>query len=107
MFKWEPLELFASENKLISVRYKITATDGKYSVESEGNLTFLPDTVSKPFSDITEADIVHWIEKDTTNDGINLIKCNLEEQIQKLKIADELAINKVDMPWLAGTFTIQ
>lgn len=106
MFKWKPLELFASENLLVAVRYSMTAEDGEHTVESQGNHTFLPGTVNKDLADIVESDIVQWLEKDTTIDGVNPIKSNLEEQLMKLKLEDTLAITKVDFPWLAGTFTI-
>jgi hypothetical protein len=105
-FEWKPLELFATENQLISVRYLIVASDDKYTVESEGNHLFLPNTANKDLATIVESDIVQWLEKDLTVDGINPIKSNLEYQITNLKLADTLAVGKVDFPWLAGTFTI-
>lgn len=106
-FTWKPLELFASDNQLISIRYSINGNDGENTVESEGNLTFQPGTVNKELSDIVESDLVQWIEKDTTIDGVNLIKSNLEDQLKSLAIKKTLAISKVDFPWLAGTFTIE
>jgi hypothetical protein len=107
LFKWKPLELFASENQLISIRYEITGSDGENTVKSEGNLTFQPTTVTKSLPDLVETDLIQWIEKDTTIDGVNLIKSNLEEQLTSLKLKKTLAINKVDFPWLSGTFTIE
>lgn len=106
MFKWTPLELFASENVLVAVRYLAEANDGENTVQSEGNHTFLPNTANKRLSEIIESDIVQWLEKDTTIDGVNPIKSNLEEQLMNLKLAKTLAVAKVDFPWLAGTFTI-
>lgn len=105
-FNWKPIELFASENQLISVRYLLTAIDGEHTVESEGNHVFLPNTANKNLATIVESDIVQWLEKDLTVDGVNPIKSNLEDQITNLKLADTLAVGKVDFPWLAGTFTI-
>jgi hypothetical protein len=104
---WKPLELFASENLLVSVRYLITANDGQNTVESEGNHSFADGTANKPLDQIVESDIIQWIEKDTTIDGVNPIKSNLEDQLIKLKLADTLKVSKVDFPWLAGTFTIE
>jgi hypothetical protein len=106
IFTWTPLELFASENKLVAIHYRITAVDGEHTVESEGNLTLLPETANKTLASIVESDLIQWLDKDTTQDGVNLIKSNLEDQIMKLKIVDTLAVQKVDFPWLAGTFTI-
>ena len=106
MFIWKPLELLASDNVLVAVHYSVVADDGQHTVESQGNHTFSPNVVNKNLDKIVESDIVQWLEKDTTIDGINPIKSNLEYQITNLKLADTLAIAKVDFPWLAGTFTI-
>lgn len=103
-YTWTPLELFANGNQLVSIFYQITAVDGEYKVESQGNLTLLPGTANKPLTEIVESDLIQWLDKDTTQDGVNIIKSNLEDQLMKLKTADESV--KVDFPWLAGTFTI-
>ena len=106
-YTWKPLELFASENQLVSVRYHITGSDEEHTVESEGSLIFNVETVSKPLADIVESDLIQWIEKDTTVDGINPIKSNIENKLNSLKIAKTLAIGKVDFPWLANTLTVE
>lgn len=106
-YTWKFLELFASEDQLISVRYLIVGDDGQNSVASEGSLVFQSETVTKPLADIVESDLIQWAEKDTTVDGVNLIKSNLEDQLKSLAIKKTLAISKVDFPWLAGTFTIE
>lgn len=105
-YKWNFLELFASENQLISVRYLLSADDGQNIAESEGSLIFKPETANKSLADIVESDLVQWAEKDTTVDDVNLIKSNLEDQLKNLAIKQTLAVSKVDFPWLAGTFTI-
>lgn len=101
MFTWKILELFADGNKLIAVRYLLSGTDGTNIVESEGNHTFSNGIASKPLDQIVEADIVHWLEKDTTQDDVNAIKLAIENQLKALA-----NVKKVDFPWLAGTFTI-
>jgi hypothetical protein len=102
MFTWTLLELFAEKNQLISVRYLLSGTDGKITVQSEGKHTFTEGTVNKPLNVIVESDIVQWLEKDTTQDDVNPIKLAVQNQINSLKITE-----KVDFPWLAGTFTIE
>ena len=102
MFTWKILELFADNNKLSAVRYLLTGTDGKNNVGSEGKHTFSDGLVNKPLSEIVESDILQWLEKDTTQDDVNLIKLAVENQLKKLKTEQ-----KVDFPWLAGTFTIE
>lgn len=101
MFTWKLLELFAADNLLASVRYLIVANDGEHTVESEGNHVFSNGIANKPLDQIVESDIVQWLEKDTTIDGINPIKLAIENQLKALNNT-----KKVDFPWLAGTFTI-
>jgi hypothetical protein len=94
MFTWKILGI-TSEAK--SVHYLLIATDGKNSIETEGNHIFSEGTVNKPFSEIVEQDLINWIE----NDAPIEIKQNLENQLKTLE-NDQ----KVEMPWLANTFTI-
>lgn len=96
MFTWKILEITAEAK---SVRYLLSTTDGVNTVESEGNHTFSEGTVNKPFSDIVEQDLINWLNKDNAEDGE--IKTNLQRQLKELEINQ-----KVDMPWLANTFTI-
>jgi uncharacterized protein YehS (DUF1456 family) len=102
MFTWKILELFANNDKLISVRYLLSGKDGQLIVESEGNHIFSDGIVNKSLSEIVESDILQWLEKDTTQDNVNLIKLAIENQLKTLKTEQ-----KVDFPWLAGTFTIE
>lgn len=102
MFTWKILELFANDNKLVAVRYLLSGTDGKVTVSSEGKHNFSDGIANKPLDQIVESDILQWLEKDTTIDDVNLIKLNLEAQLQNIKNNQ-----KVDLPWLSGTFTIE
>jgi hypothetical protein len=102
MFTWKILELFANNDKLNAVRYLLSGTDGQVTVGSEGTHTFSDEIVNKPLSEIVESDIVQWLEKDTTHDDVNAIKLAVENQLKSLKTSE-----KVDFPWLAGTFTIE
>jgi len=101
MFKWKFLELFGYDNTLVAVHYLLVGTDKTNTVESEGQHTFTNGIVNKPLSEIVESDLVQWIEKDTTQDGVNPIKLAVENQLNALN-----NVQKVDFPWLAGTFTI-
>jgi hypothetical protein len=101
-YTWKFLELFASNDQLTKVRYLLSGTDGENTVESEGSHTFASGTANKPLSQIVESDLVQWIEKDTTNDDVNAIKLAVENQLKSTNTS-----NKVDFPWLAGTFTIE
>lgn len=101
-FKWTILELFANNDKLTAVKYLLTGKDELNSVATQGNHTFSDGIVNKSLAEIVESDLVQWLEKDTTNDDINLIKLAIENQIKNLEVEQ-----KVDFPWLANTFTIE
>lgn len=101
MFKWKILDLYSNNDKLTSVRYLLSGTDGKTTVQSEGNHTFSDGIVTKQLSEIVESDIIQWLEKDTTNDDVNAIKLAIENQLKALETS-----KKVEFPWESGTFTI-
>jgi hypothetical protein len=100
-YKWTFTELFANEDELVKVGYLLTGTQGETVVESQGTHEFSPGISNKKLADIVESDLVQWIEKDTTQDDVNLIKLAIENQINAVESS-----KKVDFPWLAGTFTI-
>ena len=97
MFTWKILSI-TSEAK--SVRYLLSATDGKNTVETEGNHTFSNGLVNLPFDQIKETNLIDWLNVDTTKDGVNEIKSNLESQLKTMESNQE-----VNFPWLADTFT--
>ena len=96
-FTWKILEI--TENAT-SVRYFLSANDGVNTVETEGNHTFESGTVNLPFDQIKEANLIDWLVKDTTKDGVNAIKLNLENQLKVMGNSQ-----KVSFPRLADTFT--
>jgi hypothetical protein len=101
-FSWKILELFANDNELIAVKYLLLGSEGTNTVESEGKHIFSDGIVNKPLAEIVESDIVQWLEKDTTQGDVNPIKLAVENQLKTLNTEQ-----KVDFPWLAGTFTIK
>lgn len=101
-FKWEFLELFADGDNLTHVKYVLSGEDDVNTVKTEGEHKFKTGTVTKPLSEIVESDLKQWVEKDTTQNDVNLIKSNIENQLNSLKNSSK----KVDFPWLAETFTL-
>jgi hypothetical protein len=101
MFNWKILNIFI-ENGEIRVHYNLKADDGVDSVETEGNHTFNKSVIDVPIEEAREQNIIAWLEKDTAQDDVNLIKLNLEKQLAELKKE-----TKVGLPWLANTFKVQ
>ena len=100
-FKWSILEVFGNQT-ITKVRYLLKAQDESNTVETEGYHQFFEGSVCKPFDEIKEEDLIRWLDQDTTKDEINIIKLNLEKQLESLKSSD-----KAEFPWLANTFTIE
>ena len=101
-FQWKILDIFANSEQLVSVTYLLSGTDGTNTVESKGKHTFSNGIVNKSLADIVESDLVQWLEKDTIQDDVNLIKLAIENQLKAIENA-----KKVDFPWLANTFTVE
>jgi hypothetical protein len=100
-YKWTILEIFGNQT-IAKVRYLLKAQDESNTVETEGYHSYLEGSVCKPFDEIKEEDLIRWLDQDTTKDEINIIKLNLEKQLESLKSSD-----KANFPWLANTFTIE
>ena len=100
-FTWKILEVFGNQT-ISTVHYLLEVQDGENTVQTEGYHEFSEGVVSKPFEEIKEEDLIRWLDKDTTKNEVNIIKSNLEKQLESLKSSD-----KADFPWLANTFTIE
>ena len=100
-YQWSILEIFGNQT-IDKVRYLLKAEDEKNTVETEGYHSFSEGVVCKPFSEVKEEDLIRWLEQDTTKDDVNIIKLNLEKQLEALKNS-----KKSEFPWLVDTFTIE
>jgi hypothetical protein len=101
-FEWKIIQVLSKDEILKQVKYELKATEGEYFVVTEGYHSFSEGVVYKPFSEIKEEDLIRWLDKDTTKDEVNIIKLNLEKQIEYLKSNE-----KADFPWLANTFIME
>ena len=99
-YKWSILEVFGDQ-KITQVRYLLKAQDEQNIVETEGYHEFSEGVVYKPIAETKEENLIAWLEQDTTQDEVNLIKLNLQNQLEALKNNKKIAF-----PWEADTFTI-
>lgn len=100
-FTWSILEVYGDQ-KISKVRYLLKAQDEQNIVETEGYHSFFEGTVYKPYEETKEEDLIRWLDKDTTQDDVNIIKLNLEKQLESLKNSQ-----KIELPWVASTFSIE
>jgi hypothetical protein len=99
-FEWKILEISADNALITHAKYFVTAeADTGEKVETEGNWWFSDKILNKPFSEVTELDVISWIENETTKNGVNLIKSRLEEQLASLT-----GNGVVVAPWLPQKF---
>jgi len=100
-FNWSILEIYGNQT-IANVRYLLKAQDESNTVETEGYHSFSEGVVYKPFAEIKEEDLIRWLEQDTTKNEVNIIKLNLEKQLESLKSSE-----KADFPWETNTFSIE
>jgi len=100
VYTWSILEVFGDQT-IAKVRYLLKAQDESNTVETEGYHSYFEGSVCKPFDEIKEEDLIRWLDQDTTQDEVNIIKLNLEKQLKALKTS-----KKIEFPWESNTFTI-
>lgn len=99
-FTWKILEISAADELITHAKYHVTAQQGEFLVETEGNWWFSDKILKKPFVEVTQEDVISWIEKETTQAEVNIIKSRLVEQLATLQ-----GQKKVVAPWLPQVFT--
>jgi len=93
------LQTVVIDGILKSVKYWFKATDNEHSVETEGNWKMR--TVYVMNDDISEHQVLHWLDLDTTENGKHLIKYRLQEQLDAL--SSEITTKP---PWAVDTFKV-
>jgi hypothetical protein len=101
-YQWSILKVFSENEKITEVHFLLKAQNETNTVKTEGYHAFSEGTIAKPYSEIKEEDLIRWLDQDTTKDEINIIKSNLEKQLEALKNS-----KKSEFPWLINTFTIE
>jgi ribosomal protein S4E len=101
MFSWKINKISAKEGLITHAHYEVSANDGTNTAKVAGNHYFSDKTIKKPFAEVKEADIVEWIQQETTENGENVIFKDLERQLEALKE------ESVSLPWLPKTFTLR
>jgi hypothetical protein len=114
-FAWQILDIEATNGLITQAKYLVTVKNDKTEVSTEGWWHFKDPKLVIPFVDVTEENVISWIEAEaaqptnclmydgtTRIDSTHKITARLEEQLQVLT---ERANNKVVMPWLPQVFT--
>jgi hypothetical protein len=81
-YQWKVLEIFGDDKVITEVKYRIVAKDEVNSVESEGYYTF--QEPMRLFAEMLEVDVEIYLNLDSMQNGVNLIKSGLEQQLSNL-----------------------
>jgi hypothetical protein len=114
-FAWRILDIEATNGLITQAKYLVTVKNDKTEVSTEGWWHFKEPVLIIPFVDVTEENVISWIDAEASEptsyllpdgttriDSTHKITGRLEEQLQALT---ERANNKVVMPWLPQVFT--
>ena len=102
MFDWKITQITAENGVITHAHYICKLIQEPFTVETEGNWYFSDKTLKMPLDQVKEIDIAGWIEKESMQNDISLIKLRLQGQM------DYLVNNQpVALPWLPKTFTLK
>ena len=95
---WKITDIIVKDGALIAAHYFASLSDDQNTVETQGEWTFLEPRNKVPFNELEERFVVQWIEEEASKDGSNIIKFNLEQQLQALNSEKSI------LPWVKPTF---
>jgi hypothetical protein len=86
VFTWTipKIDRLTSNGFVIAVNYNVLAVDGEHSVSTYGlvNYAHQPDQNYIPYADLTEADVISWVQNSLGKDDV---EATLQTQINVLK----------------------
>lgn len=98
--KWKITNITSENGVITSAKYHVTAKDGDYIVETEGNWYFDCSDAKVPFDQVTEQMVANWIQEQAVADGKCHITANLEKQLEELKKP-----KSAPAPWMPQVYT--
>jgi hypothetical protein len=101
-YEWNILDILGEDDLISQVKYRLKATDGENSVETEGYWDFPVEANKRAFKGMLEVDVVRWIEEESIQNGTSVIKSNLENQLANLS-----KIAPISKPWDLPTFKLK
>jgi hypothetical protein len=87
------LERNTADDFVVTVHYRISATDGEYTASTYGTVGYTQESETFiPFADLTEATVVGWVKESL---GEDTVETALASQIETQKAPVTVA----GMPW--------
>lgn len=95
-YTWSVVQMdrLTSDNFVVTVHYNVTATDGTYSASTYGTVGYTeqPDESYTPYEDLTQAQVVGWIQESL---GKDTVEASLAGQIEAQKNPTQVS----GLPW--------
>ena len=88
MYIWQIKSITLEGDLITSAHYHVAAGD----IATEGHWTFKKPVLIKPFAEVTQQDIISWVD----HESAHAITDRLDEQA--------VTVEKVDLPWMKNAF---
>jgi hypothetical protein len=88
------------QNYVVIANYLVLGGDGTYGAEISNIARFSTESVSPfiPYEDLTEADVIGWIQADLGTDGVDNLYACIQGQIDSQKNPPVVPVN-TPLPW--------
>ena len=88
MYNWQIKSITLKGDLITSAHYHVAARD----IATEGHWTFKKPVLIKPFAEVTQQDIISWVD----HESAHAITDRLDEQA--------VTVERVDLPWMKNAF---
>lgn len=104
-FTWAVTALYTEtiageQNYVVIANYSVVGVDGTYSASLSNIARFSTESVSPfiPYEDLTEADVIGWIQAELGVDGVANIEACIQGQIDSQVNPPVVPVN-TPLPW--------
>jgi uncharacterized GH25 family protein len=98
-YNWQVVQMnrLTSDGFVVTVHYNVSATEDEYSASTYGTVGFTeqPDTTYTPYEELTQAQVVGWVQDALNKDTV---EASLAGQIEALKHPTQAT----GLPWSAA-----
>ena len=95
-YTWSVVQMdrLTSDGFVVTVHYTVNAVDGEYTANTYGTVGYTeqPDEQYTPYADLTEAEVVGWVQESL---GKDTVEAGLTAQIE----AQKNPVQEAGVPW--------
>ena len=94
-FNWQVVQMdrLTSDGFVVTVHYNVSAVDGDFTASTYGTVGYTQEDKSYvPFADLTEAEVVGWVQN-------SLGKDTVEEALTSQIEAQKNPVQETGLPW--------